>query len=69
VVYFEQVDKNAAFWSITCSLVTVLSWYVLGNLEASEIFSINPLWPGLIVSVTLFSLLTFVGRTRARHTL
>jgi SSS family solute:Na+ symporter len=65
MVYFEQVDKNAAFWSITCSLVTVLGWYVLGNLQASEIFSVNPLWPGLIVSVTLFSLLTFVGRERA----
>jgi SSS family solute:Na+ symporter len=64
MVYLKQVDKNAAFWSITCSLVTVLSWYVLGNLEASEIFSVNPLWPGLIVSVALFSLLTFVGRAR-----
>jgi SSS family solute:Na+ symporter len=68
MVYFERVDKNAAFWSITCSLVTVVSWYVLGSLETSEIFSVNPLWPGLMVSVTLFSLLTFAGRARAGHT-
>lgn len=64
MVYFKRVDKNAAFWSITCSLVTVVSWYALGNFEVAEIFSLSPLWPGLAVSVTLFSLLTFVSRER-----
>ena len=65
MVYFKRVDKDAAFWSITCSLVTVVSWYALGSFEVAEIFSLSPLWPGLAVSVTLFSLLTFVSRERA----
>jgi len=65
MVYFKRVDKNAAFWSITCSLVTVVSWYALGSFEVAEIFSLSPLWPGLAVSVTLFGLLTFVSREHA----
>ncbi len=57
MVYMSGVSKDAAFWSITLSLTTVLTLYVGSFLSDLDVFSVDPLWPGLVVSIVVFAAL------------
>ena len=62
--FLKAVNPNAAFWSICLSLTTVIIWQVTRIYREDGVFSVDPLWPGLLVSAVtliLFSLL-------AKHT-
>ena len=41
-LYWRRANSTAAFWSMTCSLITVLVWYVGGTFNWSSIFAIDP---------------------------
>jgi len=56
--------EDAAFWSITISLITVIGWYVGSTLELASIFTVDPLWPGLLVSIVVFTGISVVAGTR-----
>ncbi len=58
MVYMSAVSKDAAFWSMTLSLITVLTLYIGSFLSDLDVFSIDPLWPGLAVSIVVFAALT-----------
>ncbi len=55
IVVQKKVNNDAAFWSITLSLVTVIGWYVASTLELASVFAIDPVWPGLLVSFITFT--------------
>lgn len=59
-VFWKRSNAKAAFWSITLSLVTVIFWYA-GQAASpdSGLFTINPVWPGLLVSVGVFFPMSF----------
>lgn len=54
-----RVNTSAAFWSITLSLMTVIGWYIGAKLKLAPIFSIESLWPGLLVSAAVFAGISF----------
>ncbi|AET66794.1 Na+/proline symporter [Desulfosporosinus orientis DSM 765] len=54
IFYWKKANANAAFWSMTLSLITVLIWYVGGSFSWGSIFSLDPVWPGLAVSILVF---------------
>jgi SSS family solute:Na+ symporter len=56
-VYGRRANPDAAFWSIVLSLATVVAWYLAAQAGLKGIFLIEPLWPGLAVSVVTFLLL------------
>lgn len=59
VFLWKRAPASAAFWSMALSLVTVAAWY-LGQYvwPDSELLAMDPVWPGLLVSVgTFFSLM------------
>ncbi len=58
MVYMSDVSKGAAFWSITLSLITVLTLYMGSFVSDRDVFSIDPLWPGLAVCVVVFAALS-----------
>ena len=53
-LFWRRTDAAAAFWSICLSLVTVLGWHLAATSGAGGIFALDPLWPGLAVSVLVF---------------
>jgi SSS family solute:Na+ symporter len=55
MVVQDKVNTAAAFWSITLSLATVIGWYIGSMLELASVFTIDPLWPGLLVSIVVFA--------------
>lgn len=56
-IHFSHARSDAAFWSISLSLITVTGWYMAKAFKPGELFNINPVWPGLLVSATkLFGL-------------
>ena len=55
IVVQDKVNNNAAFWSITLSLITVIGWYLASTLELASVFAIDPVWPGLLVSFIVFT--------------
>ncbi len=57
IVLVAKLSKSAAFWSTTLSLSTVIAWYIASNFSTAAIFSLDPLWPGLLVSITVFAAL------------
>ncbi len=57
MIYFSRATSAAAFWSISLSLITVIGWYVASQFGLGSPFDIDPLWPGLTVSVIIFSVL------------
>ncbi|MGI9224851.1 MAG: sodium:solute symporter family protein [Woeseiaceae bacterium] len=65
MVYFKHVSKRAAFWSICCALGVVVAWYGIAQFSQAGLFALDPLWPGLLVSVVVF---TIISRME-RHTL
>ena len=65
MMYFEELNSRAAFFSSACSLITVLVWYSGARLGVTAFTDIDPLWPGLIVSLLFFlSGHALFGRTR-----
>ncbi len=61
MVYASSVSETAAFWSITLALVVVLTLYVGSFLTDLELFALDPLWPGLGVSIAVFAALSWMG--------
>lgn len=55
IAFQAQPNTAAAFWSITLSLLVVVGWYIGSALNLGTIFSLDPLWPGLLVSVAVFT--------------
>jgi len=64
IVAQNKVNADAAFWSITLSLITVIGWYIGSTLELASIFTIDPLWPGLLVSIIVFTGISVVAGVR-----
>jgi len=62
MVYSRRVSTAAAFWSISCSLATVVAWYALSRLTDIAIFELDPLWPGLLVSLLVFTSISRIDR-------
>lgn len=62
-VYGWRVDATSAFWSICLSLAVVILWYVGAALELAPVFTLAPLWPGLVVAfVSFFGLMAMQNR-------
>jgi SSS family solute:Na+ symporter len=59
----KRIPAHAAFWSTLASLVTVIAWRLAA--DAGGIFAVDPLWPGLAVSLLLMFGLTALGPRRA----
>ena len=57
MIYFKRADSGAAFWSISLSLLTVVSWYLASHFNLAKVFEIDPLWPGVLMSFLVFLLL------------
>jgi SSS family solute:Na+ symporter len=69
-VFGKRASSSAAFWSISLSLLTVIAWHIAGSMRAGNTewgawFSIEPLWPGLLVSALTFGGLDWLHRKRA----
>jgi SSS family solute:Na+ symporter len=64
-IYWDRVPASAAFWSITASLATVIGWRLAADAGLGGVFAVDPLWPGLAVSVAVLLVMT-VGRARRR---
>jgi SSS family solute:Na+ symporter len=64
MVTLKKVNTDAAFWSITLALVTVVGWYIASVMNLAPVFQNDPLWPGLIVSIVVFSGITLIARER-----
>jgi len=54
MVTMNTVNTDAAFWSISLALVTVIAWYGASVANLAPVFQNDPLWPGLLVSVVVF---------------
>jgi len=63
-VYWNRVPAGAAFWSSSTSLATVIGWRIAADAGMGGLFSIDPLWPGLLVSAALLLVLTVFGSRR-----
>lgn len=59
----KNVSSNAAFWSISLALITVVGWYVASAADMAPIFTIDPLWPGLAVSVATFASISLLSES------
>jgi Na+/pantothenate symporter len=60
-IWWDRVPAGAAFWSSSLSLATVIGWRLAADAGLGGIFAIDPLWPGLVVSVVLLLTLTAFG--------
>ena len=58
-----RFSENKASSSST-SLATVIGWRIAADAGAGGVFSIDPLWPGLIVSTAVLVLLHTFGARR-----
>ena len=64
IVIQNKVNNDAAFWSITLSLITVIGWFIGSTLELASIFIIDPLWPGFLVSIVVFVGISFLANAK-----
>ena len=64
MVTLKNVNTDAAFWSISLALFTVVAWYGASVMKIAPVFQYDPLWPGLIVSMAVFSAISLTGRKR-----
>lgn len=58
MVYFKRVSKSAAFWSTCCSLCVVVAWYGISQFSEAALFTLDPLWPGLLTSFMVFTVIS-----------
>lgn len=56
-LFMKKTNSNAAFWSISLSLSTVIVWKIAASSGMTGLFTIEPLWPGLTVSFLTYLLL------------
>lgn len=63
-IYWDRVPAGAAFWSISASLATVIGWRIAADAGIGGLFTIDPLWPGLLVSTTVLLVLAMAGSRR-----
>jgi SSS family solute:Na+ symporter len=63
-IYWDRVPASAAFWSSSTSLATVIGWRIAADAGMGGVFSIDPLWPGLLVSATVLLVLTIFRSPR-----
>jgi SSS family solute:Na+ symporter len=63
-LYGNRVPAAAAFWSIGASLATVVGWRIAADAGAGGVFALDPLWPGLAVSLALMGVLTLLSPRR-----
>lgn len=63
-VFWKKDNTTASFVSMTLSLITVLIWYLASRFGAGGIFSIPPLWPGLIVSLVSYVWIALVSKNK-----
>ena len=61
---WKRADAAAAFWSIALSLPTVILWKIAASAGFEGVFSVEPLWPGLIVSAVSFIMVSARRRPR-----
>ncbi|MFW5488851.1 MAG: sodium:solute symporter family protein [Desulfovibrio sp.] len=60
VFLWKWASARAAFWSMTLSLVVVVAWYVGQALfPLNPLLAVDPVWPGLLMSVGVFFTLAF----------
>jgi Na+/pantothenate symporter len=62
-LWSDRIPGRAAFWSTLASLATVIAWRLAA--DAGGIFAIDPLWPGLAISLLLLVSMTALGPRRA----
>jgi SSS family solute:Na+ symporter len=62
MVALKNVNTKAAFWSITLALITVVGWYAASAMNLATVFTLDPLWPGLIVSLVSFAGISILAR-------
>ncbi len=62
MVFLKNVNTDAAFWSISLALLTVVAWYGASMMTVAPVFQNDPLWPGLMVSIFVFSAASLTGR-------
>ena len=62
MVTLKIVSTDAAFWSISLALVAVVAWYGASAMKIAPVFQYDPLWPGLTVSMVVFSAISLTGR-------
>lgn len=61
-LFFKRSDPRAAFWSISLSLSTVILWKIAASTGLHGVFAIEPLWPGLTVSLLTFLIIHVSAR-------
>ena len=62
-ITWDRVPASAAFWSSSTSLATVIGWRIAADAGMGGAFTLDPLWPGLLVSaVVLLALTMFRSR-------
>lgn len=60
--FWKKATAQAAFWSMSLSLATVMTWYAGHKFMPSLVlFNVNPLWPGLATSAVLFFSLSLLS--------
>ena len=62
--FLNNINVNAAFWSICLSLATVIVWRVTQAYYNEGLFSLDPLWPGLVVSCVTLVLYSVLDKRR-----
>ncbi len=62
IAVMKAPDRVAAFWSIALSLLTVIIWHSASLAQLAAMFTLDPLWPGLAVSVAVFVTITYIRR-------
>jgi SSS family solute:Na+ symporter len=65
MVTLKTINTNAAFWSISLALLTVIGWYAASVMDLAPVFRTDPLWPGLTVSVVTFFGMSLMAREPA----
>jgi SSS family solute:Na+ symporter len=63
-IYWDRLSAGAAFWSSSTSLATVIGWRLAADAGAGGVFAIDPLWPGLLVSIVVLVAMHAVGPKR-----
>ena len=56
-LFSNRRNPAAAFWSSVLALLAVIVWYVASERGLGGVFSLNPLWAGLLTSFGVYGLL------------
>jgi len=64
IVSSRKLSSAAAFWSMTLALITVIGWYIASAMDLAPVFSIDSLWPGLIVSIVVFTVINLFANAQ-----